>query len=347
MTAVCSSQTASFTSIGVGCGGSPPGIYEQFDAVVHNNDLQLRSLNLIYTGSSYVAIGGNSPLITPVGPPMVFYDDQTQVVQLPFALPHPGGVTDRLWICSNGWIALEQTSETTYTESPAALRNGPARVCAFWDDLHPGHGGAIHAGVDANDPTKYHVTWTGVPEYSYRGANTFQVTFSDSGQIELRWDTMSALDGIVGYHPGHGATIPHGRALSNLSALVLGSGGLPLLLNNPGGTVPVLGRPFDLIVDQLPYDAGFGAVVLGLRGIDPAIDLGSIGMTDCHQYVTTDFIAPFLVGGASAHVPLHFEVPNAAMYSGLQCRAQAVAWAASVPGGAATSNAAVLVLGTQ
>ena len=64
----------------------------------------------------------------------------TQTIQatLPWAFPYQGGgLTNTLWVCSNGWVSLQATTSTDSSETVAELLSGPTRVFGMWDDLDP------------------------------------------------------------------------------------------------------------------------------------------------------------------------------------------------------------------
>lgn len=342
LAAALPAQVATFTSMGQGCGGTgPAGFYELF-ATTSPNDLAGRGLTMLFTGTSYVVLPGAGPLVAPAGAPAGFADDETLSTTLPWPLPHPGGSTSRLWVCSNGWIAYESTTSTSYTESVAELLSGPARLCVFWDDLNPAAGGSIHLHADA---AGFHVTWSGVPEYPSTGANTLQASFQQSGQIELRWGTISAQDGLVGYHPGHGGADPGPSDLTAISALLLGDGRMPLTLANANSQRPVLGQVFTTRISEIPAGAQIGVLVMSLTLFTPPLDLSGLGMVGCTQHCMLESTRAFFPGGSTASLPINFAFPGAAQFAGLHFYVQAAVFHAGSPGGMLTSNGGDLLLG--
>lgn len=328
----------SFLTYGQGCGGGgPPGIYELFTTPSQTNDLANLGLSLVPTGSAYVALQGSLPFVPPAGTALSFTSNQTRQVSLPWTFPHQFGTTTSLWICSNGWISFEPTTLTDNTESIGELLTGTARLCAFWDDLDPSAGGAVHAEVDAGNPSTFHVTWTGVPETGNVGANTFQVSLTSGGSIEVKWGAMSAQDGLVGFHPGGSRGDPGATDISTMSVEILGDGTFPLSLRAQQGSRPVLGTVFNSVIGEIPTGSGLGAMILGLTKFDPGIDLTSLGMPGCFQHASPDATFVFFPTGTSATIPA--TLPNDPMFAGFHLFSQGAVFApAANPLGIITSN---------
>lgn len=327
VTYVPGSGYAYFTSYGTGCGGGgPPGIYELFDGVTRVNDLANSGLQLQPLPGAYIAIRGASPIVPASGSPLGMGINTTVQVSLPWSFPHATGSTNSLWVCSNGWLALQSTTSASAVESVGELRSGPARICAFWDDLNPTGGGTVHAGVDPTNPALYHVTWTNVPENaSPGGANTMQISLSQSGAIEIKWGAMSALDGLVGYHPGNGAADPGQRDISALVAEILGDGREPLQLRAQANSRPILGQTFTSVIREIPIGATIGGMVLGVTRFDPGISLTGIGMQGCFQFASVDATFVILPTGSTFTLPL--QIPNAPAFAGQSLFSQAAIWA--------------------
>jgi hypothetical protein len=70
------------------------------------------------------------------GEVLLMSDDETQVLDLPFTFQYYGRNENVISICTNGWIAFEETEVNDFTNwnIPAAL--GPyGMVAAYWDDI--------------------------------------------------------------------------------------------------------------------------------------------------------------------------------------------------------------------
>ena len=344
-----SSGYAYFASYGTGCGGGgPPGIYEVFDGQTRVNDLANTGIQLQPVPGAFIAIQGASAIVPATGTPLSLGLNQTVPVTLPWSFPHPTGSTTTLWVCSNGWIALESTTATENVESFGLLRAGPARVCAFWDDFAPGGSGTVHAAADPASNGLFHVTWTNVGENATpSGANTFQATFSQSGSIELKWGVMSAVDGLVGYHPGNGAGDPGQTDISALTALILGDGRDPLSIRAQSGSRPVLGQAFTTRISGIPSGSPIGALVLGVAQFNPGVPLAPVGMPGCSQYASIDATFVWLPTAAPTF-SLPLNVPNVPSAAGTALYSQCAVWATGFnPLGIITSNGGTWNLHTQ
>jgi hypothetical protein len=311
---------AQFTPYGVGCGGSgPPGIYEQFTTA---NDLSNTGITLFPTGNTYVAVQGATPIVTPSGAPRAFTDDQTQAIALPGTFTHATGSTTTLWVCSNGWISFESTTLNQLGESVPLMQSGPARIYGWWDDLNPGVGGTMHCEQDPVATNLFHVTWTNVPEFSIGGSNTFQISLDmSSGTMEIKWGALTALDGLVGYHPGNNAGVPAMTDISAMTAKVLGDGVQPIQLSNVAGSRPVLGSTLNMEVRNVRAGTAFGVGVIGFTKYFPGIDLSPVGLEGCLLYTTLDLTTFLFPSGTP--VPWSVPVPSDPTLAGAQAHAQA------------------------
>lgn len=102
-------------------------------------------------------------------------------------------------IGANGYITFG-SGDGDYSEELADHFDLP-RISMWFDDLNPGQGGTISYRRLSD---RVAVTYQGVPEYSFGGANTFQVEMFHDGTIRLSWLAMSSGDGIVGLSAGDG-----------------------------------------------------------------------------------------------------------------------------------------------
>ena len=137
-------------------------------------------------------------------------DDETFQVDLPFTFQYYGLDYDRISVCSNGWIALGETSETDYSNSAIPNADGPpAMLAPFWEDLSPQQSGSVSYDYDVVNH------WFIVEFYQVRqylpvtAFETFQVIFYDpmhyptvtgDGRILFQWldvtDPSEATFGI-------------------------------------------------------------------------------------------------------------------------------------------------------
>ncbi|MBK8979195.1 MAG: hypothetical protein IPM29_25140 [Planctomycetes bacterium] len=296
---------------GTGCGaGEPASFYELFD-IGNPTDLgNTPGLTMLWTGAGYVVTPGASPIVAPTGAfNLQLADDATVQVTLPWGFGYAGGSTSSLWVCSNGWIALESTALTDPVESVARLLAGEPRVAAFWDDLDPTVSGGVHAETDPANGSVFHVTWDRVPEYGTAGAgNTFQVSFQQGGAIELKWGSLSTLDALVGYSPGNGAVDPGATDISRLAGALLLGDDRPALALVPGAR-PVIGRTGAVVVQNIPPAATVGLHLIGLASLPaPGVALDVLGAPGCLLQVAQLAAPGYGIGGSSATFQL--AIPN-------------------------------------
>ncbi len=106
-------------------------------------------------------------------------DDQTRNTALPFTFKYYGQNFTSISICSNGWVALGVTSETTISPGPIPGTDGPPNmVAAFWCDLNPvaPGGGKVYTYNDQANG-RFIVEFSGVEHYHSAGLGvpeTFQ-----------------------------------------------------------------------------------------------------------------------------------------------------------------------------
>jgi hypothetical protein len=128
---------------------------------------------------------------------------------------------------------------------------------------------------------------------------------------------------------GNAATISYG----------VGCNGLTLAVS----ARPVLGTTISLVTSGIPAGTLLGATVFSNIQHDPGIDLSSIGMPGCRQYVDLDVSRIFLVSAASGSVPQ--TIPNSSSFAGVHVYCQSATFSAGfVPLGVIASNGLTLLL---
>ncbi|MBK8980030.1 MAG: hypothetical protein IPM29_29370 [Planctomycetes bacterium] len=325
---------AAAETFGQGCGADDPSsFYEQFDAT-HPFDLSGLGVTLQWTGVNYIVIPGASPIVPPTGAGQrTFGDDDTQQIALPFALPTYNGPITDIYLCSNGWLAFEATTSTSLGESLNGLLTGPAVLAFLWDDLDPRTQGTIDAEYDSASGI-FHITFTGVPEYSVGGANDVQVSINPGGGIEVKYGTCSIGDCLVGLSPGNGALAATLVDLSGFAPFFLGTGRVDLALEPVER--PVLGTTVSVNVDHIPASSLAGVLNYGIEVPSP-ISLGTIGAPGCFLNVLPSAGRGFPVASSTANVPL--PLPNLPGVAGVMLSLQAVVASQSYGGiGIATTN---------
>jgi hypothetical protein len=159
---------------------------------------------------------------------IVLGDDDTRQVPLPFAFPFNGTSYTSVFINSNGNLTFGSGS-FAYSETVAEFLGGPPRIAPLWDDLNPGAGGAI---VLTQTASTWKVEFQNVPEFLSTIGNTFSVTLTAAGGIEIAYGATAGNDALVGVTPGGGAADPGETDLS--AAASLSAAGTTYELFGPG-----------------------------------------------------------------------------------------------------------------
>lgn len=131
-------------------------------------------------------------------------DDTFANVTLGFAFPFFGTTYNDIYVNSNGNITFG-SGDTDWTESVYEFLDDQPRIGGIWDDLNPSQGGTVDATGDSSSMT---VSFEDVPEYYSTGSNTFSITIYANGNIDITFESMSLLDGIVGISAGGGVVDP-------------------------------------------------------------------------------------------------------------------------------------------
>jgi hypothetical protein len=130
---------------------------------------------------------------------------------------------------------------------------------------------------------------------------------------------------------------------SYASASPFGMGCYGLLLS--ASARPLLGTSINLVTSAIPSGTLLGATVFSSVRHDPGIDLGSMGMPGCRQYVDLDVSRIFLVSSPNATVPQ--SIPNDPSFIGVQVHCQSATFSPGLdPLGVIASNGLTLRLDT-
>lgn len=130
-------------------------------------------------------------------------DDDFEFVNPVGDLTFYGATFDGLYVGSNGFITFD-TGDSDYTET-LEDHFSQLRISALFDDLNPSNGGTVSWKELAD---RVAVTWSGVPEYSNTGSNTFQVELFFDGAIHVTWAGVTSSDSVVGISAGNGMPSP-------------------------------------------------------------------------------------------------------------------------------------------
>ena len=288
---------------GTGCYASQESYFEEFSGGTFDlSGTATTAVNIrmtpITSGSTvtgYTVDFGPSLWQTPTSPDLGLGDDALSTQVLPFALSYPGGQTQVVRFCTNGFVWLNGSSTSTdYSPTTAEFINNPARLAPCWVDLNPTAGGSCHYQVVGGVA---YFTWNDVPAYTAGPAgagNSIQIAIFPNGQIDYRYLQVPNQPNaaIVGFARGNSST-PAASDLSVDLPLTVGSNasGLGLeALNAPKLGTTVFMRTNN-IVDP-PFT--FGLFLESAQQSATGLDLASIGAPGCRLYAINPIISVFL-----------------------------------------------------
>ena len=146
-------------------------------------------------------------------------NDQQQVVTLalPFIFKFYGVDYEEITVCSNGWIAMGQTEQTTFRNwrLPGPLGASPM-IAPFWDNLVIGPNSNVFIAYDEVEHY-FVITWDEWRNYNYGTTEeTFQVILYDpeyhtsstgDAPIKFQYKVVNNVDFQVNYDHGQFASI--------------------------------------------------------------------------------------------------------------------------------------------
>ena len=342
---------ADANNYGIGCYNGRASFYE-FIQNPANFDLSNRSLTMLPSGNGYIVTNGLTSFVPPTANAVALTlgDDSTVAVTLTTPFPIPGGATQSLEVCSNGYVSTAAGNGQSAVINVVGFLNATASSWRNWHDYDPSAGGQVlfeeAAGVA-------YFTWDQVPDWNVPGsASTWQFQFdTTNGFVTYAFQQMSLTGSggggnghLVGYSPG-GASLDPGNI--DLSAAIATSfsilGADVFDLRVAASSRPILGSSITLDTTNVPVGAGIGLELLGFVPINPGFDLGVIGMPDCRAYVQFVVSAVLLPSGGTATLPI--AIPNSAGLAGSLLYAQSAMFVAGLnPFGAVSSNGVELRL---
>jgi len=294
--------------VGTGCGGTQiicdEGFYE-----FPSFDLQNSSFTLNYASGEYTLNPGQGTWITPVNG-QNYGDDTENNFTIPFSLPHPGGSTSTLRVCSNGWVSTGSgVSGNNYSSSVAKFL--PVEMwCALWRDLNPNNGGDVY--VDSNAQRAV-VSWVGVPNYSNSGSNTFQMQFWANGTVHVIYQSITVNGNyLVGYSLANAAdpgSTDISASLNGTVSVCNSTAGTPDVALDASAR-PVLGSNLNLVTTNVPLTSVGGLSILSLTAIPGGVSLASLGAPGCFVYQQLTVINSFAVAGGTGSTPLGIPSSN-------------------------------------
>jgi hypothetical protein len=329
------------------------GTKREFFAAAGAFDLSNTAMSLLFNGTNgYVVVPGVSAYQAPTGAATVLAlsDDSETTVALAGALAVPGGSTNSLTVCSNGFISVASGNGTAFTPSDAAWLAFAQTNWANWHDYNPAAAGSGTVKFEESGSLSI-VTWDGVFDFGGSTPSTFQYQFDRAtGNVHIVFETMSLLGNghLVGFKCGGAveATPPIdiSVALPGTFQASCDSFGLDL----SSSARPIIGTTIFLTTSRVPAGGNFSVLLLSFGALIPQLELSSLGMPGCYQHIALGGAATLGFGFTSSWT-VPFDIPNVPAYVGLKIAfGQSAAWVAGAnPLGVITSNGLRLVVGNQ
>ncbi len=311
---------ATVTSVGTGCGGSvtvcTEAVYEE------SFDMSNSSFTLDYAGGEYALVPGAGSWIAPAGTQLSLADDDDQTEQLGFTLNYPGGSTNSLTVCSNGFVS-PVSNGTDYNPSLNGFLSGATRWAPLWHDLNPSAGGSVQ--FDANS-SRAVVSYDAVPYYGSSSTATFQIQYWANGDVHVVYQNVAAGGNgyLIGFTVGGNAADPGATDISaslNAGVTVCSSAGTSIPnISLVSSDRPIVGTTIQLITDDAPLSAVGGLSILSLTPLSGGLDLAFLGMPGCFLYqdLTVVDLFPIALGTGQRA----FVFPNNPSLSGIAVRNQ-------------------------
>lgn len=349
---------ATRTIYGEGCISQPDARYELFGGTSGAAPDIMTSgtaITFLRTGSEYTVIDSIPGTYVPPGPNAVGIsagDDAFGSVALSMPMPVPGGVTNNLQVCTNGFIHLSDNPPAGGADYSPSVAEFEAFVdptfCGPWYDWSPNQGGQLLA-EEVNGIV--YITWDAVPPYNGGGTDTFQYQFDlASGNCTIVFDNMS-FSGASGWHtPLFGAT--PGTAVTAqatdwsaelpVGVLIYDTGVAPMTLDSG---LPVLGATWDLTTSNIDPVSPIAITMLS-DSQGAGVPFLAIGLNAPGCSIWINSLLGSLVGlnaGGSATVSL--PVPNNPALQGAQLAAQSLGLTLVNPANLLASNGVLGNLG--
>ena len=338
---------------GQGCGvGKGSSIFEDFDGNQNVFDFAPDTgWRLELQDPGYRASLISDPFTFPNAPDLALSNDEERFVPLPFTLPLPNGLTtNSIWVSANGWISFYQPVGSL---SPSAsgrpgrmIYGNMQRVAALWEDLQPEYSGKVVAGYDIG-AGEFVITWFELPVERQGGRSSFQMTLSPNGTIDVRYGSVTATGGLVGYSPGLGAIGPTSSSvdLSTFLQTPFVPGEDTNALSLTMIDRPVQGEFRTLRILEMPRTATAARLFFGTQAVQPGLPLDSIGMPSC-TFSLGGVIGSWPIGIGAPFGSVNFWIPSNPALAGVRIHAQAIVASdvSESPLPIATSNGLELVL---
>jgi hypothetical protein len=234
---------------------------------------------------------------------------------------------------------------TGFAPTASAWLSSPLPRWGTWHDFNPSAGGRVRFEQVG---TIAYVTWESVVDFAGALPSTWQLQFNlTSGNVTFAWNTLvtNGSETLVGFASGSGDA-----DLGSVDLSVRLASGFTTSTTNLAGltqaaSVPRLGSTITLTTTNYPTGSVLGIGVLSIVRHEPGLDMTSLGMPGCSQYVGFD--VSFFMTPSAGQSTRTIALPLDPALTGLTVGNQSFAL---VPGvnarGAVASNGVALVIGS-
>ena len=146
----------------------------------------------------------NGSVSSTQGNPVSLQDDDSEQITFTSGFHFPFYDEDftSAFVNSDGNLTFKMKDDASTARDATRVLTGPPRVAPFFVDLDPSSRGEVRV---LQTSKKLRITWNGVPEFGSQNNNTFQITLSRSGKIEIVFSTIDSRVAITGISPGKSA----------------------------------------------------------------------------------------------------------------------------------------------
>jgi hypothetical protein len=325
--------SATHDRFGNGCYSQSATFYQYFPAGTF--DLGGTGISLIPANGGYFVLPTSNPFVPPStsATNLQLGNDDEITMALSGQFPYPGGVTNALTVCSNGFVSAGGANGVSQIPEISEHRVASDACWRSWSDYDPTIPGSGPILFEQIGTTAY-VTWDAVYAEGTTTAETFQIQFESNGTVHMIWQSVAgARDILVGWSaagysadPGGidlSAAAPQGFAVpgADLEALDLTASPAPISTTTSGTVVSYM-------VQNIPEFAPGSGLFIGLNLLSlgqtpaPGLDLASLGAPGCVALVASIDLPQVLLGSSSVQTTTFVLPPGVA--SGTVIYSQAV-----------------------
>lgn len=182
-------------------------------------DLQGQSMQFLRRPKGMSAVRSATGFLDLIGDKVNLGDDASVRVDFPanFRFPFGDRVYDHAFINSDGNITFGQADSLSASRSLERFLEGPPRIAPLFTDLDPSSATGTDGVYFTFLPSRFRITWVGVPEFGATNRNTFQITLFSNGRVLLAYgddvDASQAITGVNAFGDGNVALLDYDQEL--------------------------------------------------------------------------------------------------------------------------------------